>query len=249
MSSSCLNHDDAVRGLGPVLRRGRRVLEHLNGLDVVRVEIRILRQIHAVDDVQRRRAAEAILSSHDDLCRPARLAGRGHLHAGNAATDRLFHRGNLLIANLRSRHARDGAGDVPPLLGRVAHRDDGGEIGGKNRKLKVGDAVGAVRDRDALRDRRIPDPLSADDVAARRNAGEGVLPLIVGHGAQCRVRDRDLSARKRLPGFAEDGTGDAAAALGVQCRSARGDRESSDSNRLSEHESTAATRFDSRATK
>ena len=73
-TASGLDHDHAVRRLRSVLRRGRRVLEDLDRLDVVRIEVRILSEIHPVDDVQRRGATESVLTSDDDLRRTSRFA-------------------------------------------------------------------------------------------------------------------------------------------------------------------------------
>src|SRR5688500_15663200 len=154
--------DDAVGRLRAVLRGRGGVLQHLDRGDVVGVEVRVLPHVEPVHDVQRLGGAEEVLAADDDARRLARLAAGGDLHARDAAAQRLLYGGDLPVLDRLARHARDGAGDVAPLLVRVADGDDGVE--GQRLRLQGEGRVGRLAgdDGDALRGRRVADARGAE---------------------------------------------------------------------------------------
>jgi hypothetical protein len=217
--------DHAVGCLRAVLRGGGGILQHVHRLDVVGVEIGVLAQVHPVDDVERRdAAADEILSANDDLRGPARLAGTGHVHAGDPAAQRLFDRRHRLVAQRLTRDIGDGVRDVAPRLRRVTDDHLLGECRGCHDELEAGRREPARRDGDGLFARRETDPLGTHDVRAGWYAEDGVPSVRVRDRAEPRGGDADLHALDGLAGR-RDGAADVAHGLRSQRRGRREEEE------------------------
>ena len=150
---------DAVRRAGAVQGGGRGILQHRDGLDVLRVDagqdagggVRITgvlgvigaRGGHAVDHVQRRGGGVERTGTADaEGGRGARLAGGGaHLKAGNLALEGLLHGGDGLLGQFVGADHRGGT-RVGGLLRRAVGDDDGlVQEFGAGRELHVQEAV------------------------------------------------------------------------------------------------------------
>jgi hypothetical protein len=72
------------------------------------------------------------------------------------------------------------------------------------------EAEQACGDGHRLRLRCVADSLCAHLVRAGRNAGDGIPPVVPGHGTEAGSGNRNVGVGKRLACFTGDGSGDAA---------------------------------------
>ena len=118
------DHDHAVTGFSTVDGCRGTVLQHLHGLDVVRVDAGDGRGTAAVHHVQRVGRAVGRDTTHLDARGCARTGGcREHLDAGRLALEGLLRRGDRTVHDVFLFHLRDSAGDVGFFLHAVTHDD------------------------------------------------------------------------------------------------------------------------------
>src|SRR5690606_5068871 len=159
-------------------------LQHVDRLDVARVqEVDVVEQ-HAVDDVERRCVVERAdtADAHDRAdTRLTRL--RCDLHPRHASLERLHRRGRRDFRDLLARHARDRARHVAALLCAVADRHD-------------------LLERDRLRLERDVDraaPLDRNALLREADAAEDECAVAVRHTQQvAAVRGSDHSDVRAL---------------------------------------------------
>jgi hypothetical protein len=210
------DHDDAVRRVGAVERRGGRTLDDLDRLDLVRVQItdparlaatreqgarvRVARHPDAVDDVDRivRQVQAVVAADADARARPG-LGSERHRHTGCAGGEHLLNR----------RHRR--LGDD---LGGVDVRDRVTELGAagfpRRRRHDFLQSDGDLLQREVQRRRfasghryRLPllaeaDPEHAHARRARRHVAQRVATLGVCRREQRRADDDDARVGHRL---------------------------------------------------
>ena len=113
--------DDAVGGAAAVDGSGSSVLEHLDGLDVVTVElVHTGLGGHTVNDVQRVFVVEGADTADADRSGAGRGTVGTDVHAGNASLQS-FHRVVLILfGHVCCVYRRDGTGEVGLSLDRVA---------------------------------------------------------------------------------------------------------------------------------
>ena len=116
--------DDAVCGTGAINGGGRGILEHLDGLDVVRVQLVDIRGRDAVNHPQGAYAGivHGGSTTDDDGGAFTRLSGTGsNLDTGGRALQGIEHIGGHLVLNVFLGHRDDGTGNVPFLGGTVTN--------------------------------------------------------------------------------------------------------------------------------
>jgi len=194
------HEDDAVGASASVDRRRRRVLEHLDGLDHLRVEVLdTARDRDAVDDVQgvvaRRERPDA---ANANVHRRARLvARRDDLDAGDSALQRLHRVVGRNLSQLLRRNRGDRASDCATVRFVVARHDDRIERRGRGlqREVRGCSSTGRHRHRGGAR------PPAERSRRHRVRSGGGVHDRVaapcVGQCATRRADQNHLHVRNR----------------------------------------------------
>ena len=198
------HEDDAVRGAGAVDGAGSRVLQDVDGFDIVRGKGSDVTARDAVDDIQRGRGTDGAHTADGHLVAFARLTGvLDDGHAGGLALqgaegiDRVD-RGEFLAGDIDG-----GAGDEALALRTVTDDDRLVQLGGGLGENHVIDVLSG-HDRELIR--LVTEGLHVDRGAVRH--GKGVVSAGIRDDAACGAHLGDTGSDDGISVRVSDRTGD-----------------------------------------